>query len=78
MGDKGSLRSRSASVSLRTLEHKVDHSPSHMHDCRLLPLAHGRVGKEETWAWKQGLGGITCLRPESVEQVLFAYYQPQF
>lgn len=32
----------------------------------------------ETWAWKQGLGGTTCLRPESVGQVLFPHHQPQF
>lgn len=65
--------------------HKVDHSPSHRHDCSLLPLAYGRVEDEDMeykaerdLGLKQGLGGTTCLRSESVDQVLFLHTQPQF
>lgn len=54
MGDKGSLRSHPASVSLRQLELKVACSPSHSHkDCSLLPLAYGSVGKAQG---RPGLG----------------------
>lgn len=79
VGDKVSLRSPRASWSLRKLEHKVDHPPSHRKACSLLSLAYGKESVQgRPWAQTQGLGGIMCLRPKTKAQVLFQHYQLQF